>query len=142
MKSWQPITVFLTLLAVLIALFTLFSYTNNSEAKILSFEDCVAAGNPILESYPEQCITEGGKHFSRKLSVREQMYIDTGEYPAKGYCASSEECVTDGCSSQICRSVYDESVVTTCEVTNSKRDESYKCNCITSKCQWIKYPAN
>lgn len=26
---------------------------------IQTFEDCVAAGNPILETYPEQCMANG-----------------------------------------------------------------------------------
>lgn len=33
-------------------------------AHINSYADCVAAGYPILESYPEQCITPDGKHFT------------------------------------------------------------------------------
>ena len=33
---------------------------------INSFEECVAAGNPIMESYPEQCRTPNGKIFVRK----------------------------------------------------------------------------
>ncbi len=33
-----------------------------------SFEDCVAAGNPIMESYPRQCRTEDGKHFVEEIS--------------------------------------------------------------------------
>lgn len=30
---------------------------------INSFEECVAAGNPVMESYPRQCRTQDGKHF-------------------------------------------------------------------------------
>ncbi len=30
---------------------------------ITSFEDCVDAGNSVMESYPRQCRTEDGKHF-------------------------------------------------------------------------------
>lgn len=40
--------------------------TNNSakdtQKTITSFEECVAAGNPVMESYPEQCAA-GGKTF-------------------------------------------------------------------------------
>jgi len=32
-------------------------------SSIHSFEDCVAAGNPVMESYPRQCRTTDGKHF-------------------------------------------------------------------------------
>jgi len=35
---------------------------------INSFEDCVSAGNPIMESYPRQCRTEDGKHFVEEIS--------------------------------------------------------------------------
>lgn len=31
----------------------------SGEGLIKNFDDCVAAGNPILESYPEQCVHEG-----------------------------------------------------------------------------------
>jgi hypothetical protein len=30
---------------------------------IHSFEECAAAGNPVMESYPRQCNTPDGKHF-------------------------------------------------------------------------------
>lgn len=33
------------------------------ESAISSFEECVAAGNPIQESYPEVCLTKNGKRF-------------------------------------------------------------------------------
>ncbi|MCV0410441.1 sorbosone dehydrogenase family protein [Nitrosopumilus sp.] len=35
---------------------------------INNFEDCVAFGNPIMESYPRQCRTEDGKHFVEVIS--------------------------------------------------------------------------
>ena len=33
-----------------------------------SFEDCVAAGNPVMESYPRQCRTSDGKHFVEEIN--------------------------------------------------------------------------
>ena len=33
------------------------------ESNIESFEECVAAGNPVMESYPRQCKTTDGKNF-------------------------------------------------------------------------------
>ena len=38
-----------------------------SEAPITSFEDCAAAGYPVMESYPEQCRTPDGILFVREL---------------------------------------------------------------------------
>ena len=32
-----------------------------------SFEDCVTAGNPVMESYPRQCRTSDGKHFVESI---------------------------------------------------------------------------
>jgi hypothetical protein len=40
---------------------------SRSVAIILSFEDCVAAGNPVMESYPEQCRTPDGQTFVRDI---------------------------------------------------------------------------
>ncbi|MCB9362618.1 hypothetical protein H6504_04230 [Candidatus Woesearchaeota archaeon] len=37
-------------------------------AEITNFEECVAAGNPVMESYPEQCRTEDGKLFVREIA--------------------------------------------------------------------------
>ncbi len=37
-------------------------------ADIDSFEDCAAAGYPIMESYPEQCRTPDGRNFTRDTS--------------------------------------------------------------------------
>jgi hypothetical protein len=31
-----------------------------------SFEDCAAAGYPIMESYPEQCAVPGGQSFTKQ----------------------------------------------------------------------------
>ena len=34
-----------------------------------SFEECAAQGNPIMESYPEQCIDAVGNHFTHIIST-------------------------------------------------------------------------
>ena len=36
---------------------------------INSFEGCVAAGNPVMESYPRQCNTKDGLHFVEKIGL-------------------------------------------------------------------------
>lgn len=38
---------------------------------INSFEDCEAAGYPIMESYPRQCRTSDGKHFVENITISE-----------------------------------------------------------------------
>lgn len=37
------------------------------DSQINSFEDCAAAGYPIMESYPEQCRTRDGRNFTRVI---------------------------------------------------------------------------
>lgn len=39
-----------------------------SSAQASSFDECVAAGNPIMESYPEQCRTADGRTFTRPIT--------------------------------------------------------------------------
>ncbi len=44
----------------------------NSILEINSFEDCVSAGNPIMESYPRQCKTLDGKHFVEEINNKQK----------------------------------------------------------------------
>ncbi|OIO32502.1 MAG: hypothetical protein COZ49_01540 [Candidatus Yonathbacteria bacterium CG_4_10_14_3_um_filter_47_65] len=39
----------------------------SKQAEIISFEACVAVGNPVMESYPRQCSTKDGKHFVENI---------------------------------------------------------------------------
>ena len=34
---------------------------------INSFDDCIKAGNPVMESFPRQCITQDGNHFVEQI---------------------------------------------------------------------------
>lgn len=40
---------------------------NGPAGKISSFEDCVAAGYPVMESYPPRCSTPDGKSFTQDI---------------------------------------------------------------------------
>ncbi len=44
--------------------------SNNLQA-INSFEECAAAGYPVIESYPERCNTPDGRSFTRQISQTE-----------------------------------------------------------------------
>jgi hypothetical protein len=48
------------------------------EVGISSFEECRDAGNPVMETYPEQCTTEDGMHFVREIEPVEE---ETEELP-------------------------------------------------------------
>lgn len=42
---------------------TIFESFQKQYSVINSFEECVSAGNPVMESHPRQCRTVDGKHF-------------------------------------------------------------------------------
>jgi hypothetical protein len=46
--------------------------THQSPVNISSFEDCVAAGNPVMESYPRQCAA-GGQTFVEDIGNELEM---------------------------------------------------------------------
>jgi eight-cysteine-cluster-containing protein len=50
----------------------------------------------------------------------------------QGPCASDSECITGGCSGQVCQSIKEQSVPTTCEYKDCYNAEKYgmKCRCI------------
>lgn len=42
--------------AMIAAILIIYSfYSNDSQSQITNFEECIAAGNPAMESYPRQC---------------------------------------------------------------------------------------
>jgi len=46
---------------------TIFESFQNQNFQIDSFEKCLDAGNPAMESHPRQCKTVDGKHFIEKI---------------------------------------------------------------------------
>ena len=46
---------------------SIFESLQNQNSHIDSFEQCLAAGNPAMESHPRQCRTVDGKHFVEQI---------------------------------------------------------------------------
>ncbi|MFH1712471.1 MAG: hypothetical protein ABH846_04540 [Patescibacteria group bacterium] len=76
--------------------------STQSPTEITSFEECVAAGNPIMESYPRQCATPDGQSFTEVITddlVNDQIIGgDTDEHDcliAAGYswCEYKQTCI-------------------------------------------------
>jgi len=44
--------------------------------EVLSFEDCAAAGYPLMESYPRQCATPDGRTFAEELPAPDPTYLN------------------------------------------------------------------
>ena len=51
-------------------------------SSITNFEECVAAGNSIMESYPRQCRTNDGKHFVEEIKIQETggVFLESMKY--------------------------------------------------------------
>lgn len=78
----EKIIGFVVLGAVLVILAVVgWSYQNQQAAlsEISSFEDCAAAGYPIMESYPEQCQTPDGRTFARRIDEGRALLPAEGE---------------------------------------------------------------
>jgi hypothetical protein len=46
------------------------------EKEIKNFSDCVAAGNPVMESYPRQCSVQNGGVFVEEIKTNNQINED------------------------------------------------------------------
>ncbi|PIR82824.1 hypothetical protein COU20_00140 [Candidatus Kaiserbacteria bacterium CG10_big_fil_rev_8_21_14_0_10_59_10] len=74
---------------------------------VQSFEECVAAGNPVMESYPRQCRSADGQLFVEDVPPVQDPRVGGGTF---GGCAIA------GCSGQLCVSADMASeIITTCE---------------------------
>lgn len=103
---------------------------------VTSFEECAAAGYPIMESYPEQCRTPDGRTFVRDISNDEYDQMPIGERGGPG-------CMVAGCSGQLCVNEGDEvNIITTCEWRSEYQCyENARCEKQPNgKCGWTQTP--
>lgn len=71
-KNRSKIIFVVIIVVLLLTIFGLIAYaviSNNANISktINSFEECVAAGNPVMESYPRQCRTTDGQLFVEQI---------------------------------------------------------------------------
>jgi eight-cysteine-cluster-containing protein len=59
-------------------------------------------------------------------------------WSTNGPCASDADCMTGGCSGQVCQSTSEDPIITTCEWTDCYAAKAYgvSCGCLSSTCQW------
>ena len=50
---------------------------------INSFEECIEAGFPAMESYPRQCRTDDGKHFVEEATIKINDYLSDIEFEGR-----------------------------------------------------------
>lgn len=63
-KNFIP---FIIILLVLGGVSIWYFASREPQAEVLSFEECAAAGYPVMESYPRQCRTPSGKTFTEDI---------------------------------------------------------------------------
>ncbi len=62
-----------------------------SQSSITNFEECIAAGNPAMESYPRQCRTPDGKHFVESIPEHKKCEMTGGLWGIWGNAQSAKE---------------------------------------------------
>lgn len=88
---------------------------------VSSFDDCILAGNPVMESYPRQCRDElTGKLFVEEIAPPVTATSSTPVSPATSTVPTkpmpAAGCMVGGCSGQLCgESSEMEGLVSTCE---------------------------
>lgn len=68
--------------------------------EISSFEDCISAGYPVMESYPRQCRTSDGKTFVEQTERVEKDPCGQAKYQEA--CEARPNCNWIGCPNNVC----------------------------------------
>lgn len=115
MNSSYPAIIIFVLISVAISLFVLFGDVRINQPNITSYQECVDAGYPVQESYPEVCVTPDGDSFTRKLSGWENTNTD--------WQNSSYDTQRDSPE---------------CDLSQNPTPQelSSECGCIQSNCEW------
>lgn len=90
----------------------------DSSAQVNSFEECKNAGNPILESYPEQCSAKGQTFTNPDQKVDQQARGNTSNDDQAIVTAIQEDCALGGAT--------DKEVVATIVRANMQDPNLYK----------------
>lgn len=147
MKQKQLILILVFAVLLILTVASVIYFKNQRKIKsINSFEECAAAGYPILESYPEQCMTPDGRSFTRILSKSEQGKLDEqvrNEYygfSTFSECESDDDCFVSGCNSEICQGVGEEGISSVCVIPDRETPSQlgFSCRCRDEMCGWGK----
>lgn len=144
MKKNIKIIIGIVLLILIVA--TILMAVTKKE-KITSFEECVNAGYPILESYPEQCKVPGGQTFTNENQLPLTDSSDIDELPIMDQenkdvysCQLTQDCVPmPGCHPTECInkdfiSDFDQPEVCTLEYRYNAAYSPEDCSCKNNVC--------
>lgn len=118
-----------TITAVLVlAIATSLMVKKTSEDEILSFEDCIAAGNPIMKSYPQKCRTEDGRIFTQELPSWKSDGITLMKIPETGSLAcfgcGTTQCIDPAPSLEIVEETESLHCIDNFEINGSESGEN------------------
>jgi len=95
---------------------------------------------PINKPSSLTIVKKDGKYIIVKLTESTTTTIseDFCGTSTKGPCSTDEDCITGGCSSQVCQSSSEEPAITTCDWRDCYNARAYGlgCRCIQGKCMW------
>ncbi|MBN2014761.1 MAG: DUF333 domain-containing protein [Candidatus Altiarchaeota archaeon] len=100
--------------------------------------DCVTPGRYLMLShcpYTSKCIDGRCTVICPSPYRILKEFCGTSTY---GSCKDESDCVTGGCSGQVCQSKNEDPIITTCEYRDCYNSEDYSlsCRCVDKKCQW------
>lgn len=68
------------------------------QTQVTNFEDCVAAGNPVMESYPRQCRSAQGDLFVEEVDEGIMPPNEYGDEEEPVFCTMDAKVCPDGSS--------------------------------------------
>lgn len=102
-----------------------------------SEEELAKAGIPGVKGFRLTFFVENGKARFVELEEIRSEFCGTSTY---GFCQTDIDCITGGCSGQICHSTKEPPSFTTCEYRDCYDSAAYglKCRCLNNECQWVR----
>ncbi|MBD3259126.1 hypothetical protein GF371_00685 [Candidatus Woesearchaeota archaeon] len=84
---------YIAILLMLVSLLVIGCAIEEPMQPISNFEECAAAGNPVMESYPRQC-SAGGRTFVEEVKLAEETCYDDCPCGLEGaWCDARQKCL-------------------------------------------------
>ncbi|KKR80184.1 MAG: hypothetical protein UU73_C0006G0012 [Candidatus Daviesbacteria bacterium GW2011_GWA1_41_61] len=119
MKVPSALILLAVLLLGVVSAIYLFGNQKEKLSGITSFDECLKAGYPVMESYPRQCKTADGKEFVEDTQSNSGIYGQVILSPTCPVQKAGEECTKPYQGTVIIKN-YDQSQEVTSFTTNSK----------------------
>ena len=74
-QSMPSFAVAVILLAAILAIVYFASVLTQTTERVNNFDECAAAGNPVMETYPAQCNTPDGRHFVQEIPPEDRWKV-------------------------------------------------------------------